>query len=212
MPKLSSAADLFNKYAESYQEKYMDVALYAASLDLFCAHLPDEHAQILELACGPGNVTLYLLGKRPDLKILGTDLAPNMIELARKNNPSAQFEVLDCRQISSLGRTFDAIMFGFGLPYLSKSEALDFIRDAAKLLKPKGLIYLSTMEDDYSKSGIQTSSGGDQLYMYFHEADYLVQALGENGFHLIALNRQEFPTEKTEKTMDLLILARLSDF
>ena len=212
MPNISGAADLFNKYAESYQEKYMDVALYAASLDLFCAHLPDENAEILELACGPGNVTQYLLTKSPGLKILGTDLAPNMIELARKNNPSAQFEVLDCRQISSLGRTFDAIMFGFGLPYLSKSEALDFIRDAAKRLKPKGLIYLSTMEDDYSKSGIQTSSGGDQLYMYFHEAAYLEQALKEQGFQIIALNRQEFPTEKSEKTMDLLILARLSHF
>jgi 23S rRNA G2069 N7-methylase RlmK/C1962 C5-methylase RlmI len=43
-------------------------------------------------------------------------------------------------------------MCGFCLPYLSKEEAVKLIRDAAAILNPDGVFYISTMEDDYSKS------------------------------------------------------------
>ena len=82
------------------------------------------------------------------------------------------------------------------------------INDATLQLKSDGVIYISTMEDDYSKSGIQTNSYGDQIYMYFHQADYLTQALQANGFKIIDLTRQDYPTQGETKTTDLLILAR----
>ncbi len=72
--------------------------------------------------------------KRPDFNILGTDLAPNMIELAKINNPQASFQLLDSRAITSLNKTYGAIMCGFYLPYLSKEEAIQLIADAAKIL------------------------------------------------------------------------------
>src|SRR5438045_2838934 len=100
MDKTKIAVDLFNKLASEYQKKYMDVSLYSDSLNLFCKLIPKQNATVLELACGPGNVTKYLLDKRPDLKILGTDLGPNMIKLARQNNPTVEFKILDCRNIS----------------------------------------------------------------------------------------------------------------
>jgi len=46
--------------------------------------LLNEQAKVLELACGPGNITKCLLSKRPDLEILATDIAPNILELAKK--------------------------------------------------------------------------------------------------------------------------------
>jgi trans-aconitate methyltransferase len=54
--------------------------------------------KILEIGCGPGNLTKYLLSKRPDFDILGIDIAPNMIEFAGKSNPTASFAVMDSRQ------------------------------------------------------------------------------------------------------------------
>lgn len=208
MNKTSLAIAVFDKRAKEYQDKYMDVSMYHDSFNVFCNAIKKENAEILELACGPGNVTRYLLNKRPDFKILGIDLAPNMLELAQKNNPEAGFQLMDCRDIDRLNKKYDGIVGGFCLPYLSKEESVQLIRNAAGLLKPDGVLYLSTMEDDYSKSGFQTSSYGDQAYIHYHQADYLVAALEANGFKIMDLQRKEYAAPDGTKTTDLVIIAR----
>lgn len=207
MDKNQIAVNVFNKMANVYQDKFIDVNLYGASFDLFCKSIENANAEVLELACGPGNITKYLLNKRPEFKILGTDLAPNMVELAKINNPAAQFQLLDCRKIATLDKAYDAIMCSFCLPYLSKEEAIQLIADASKLLKPKGVLYISTMEDDYSKSAFKKGSGGDEIFMHYHQADYLIQALKENNFKLIDIQHQDYPTQDGTKVTDLIIIA-----
>jgi trans-aconitate methyltransferase len=209
MDKTKIAVDLFDQYATEYQEKFMDVAMYGASLDLFCNLVHAQNAAVLDVACGPGNITHYVLQKRPDFKILGIDLAPKMIALAQQNNPSAAFQVMDIKQIAQLEQPFDAIIFGFCLPYLSREEAIQLIHDAAQIMKPQGVLYLSTMEDDYSTSGIRKSSQGDEMFMYFHEAGYLLEALKANGFEVVDLRRQPYPPEGELVSTDLLIVATL---
>ena len=207
MDKTKIAVDLFDKYARFYQDKFMDVSSYHDSFDLFCDRITKENAEILELACGPGNITQYLLQKRPDFKILGTDLSPNMIALAGINNPAATFALMDCRDIGKSDKSYDGIMCGFALPYLSKEEAIQLIRDASGILNPSGVLYISTMEDDYSKSGFRTGSQGDQIFMNFHQADYLIQALDDNGFALIDLQRVDIPEQEGSAKMDMLLIA-----
>lgn len=207
MDHTKNAIAIFDKQAQVYQDKYMDSTQYHVSLDLFCNTITTPSASVLEVACGPGNVTRYLLDKRPDLQILGTDLSPNMLTLAGKNNPEAEFQTMDCRDIGKLGQRYDALMCSFAFPYLSREEALQFIRDAARILNKGGVLYLSTMEDDYSQSSFHTASSGDQVYIYFHEAAYLTEALKQNGFRIISQELQHFPGQ--EYTTDLIIIAQL---
>ena len=209
MDKNKIAVDLFDQFADLYQTKFMDVSLYHDTFDLFCHHLPQKHAEILELACGPGNITHYLLQQRPDFQILATDLAPKMLELAAQNNPTAQFALLDARKITSLAKQFDGLMCGFCLPYLSKTEAIQLIADAAKILKPKGLIYLSTMEDAYEKSDWKTGSTGTQIFQHFHEAEYLTAALEANGFRVLDVARKRTAASDGAEVVDLVILGEL---
>lgn len=201
------AVAIFNKRADAYQDKFMDVSSYSDSFDLFCDQIP-ANADILEIACGPGNITKYLLNKRPDLRIFGIDLAPNMIELARINNPTAHFEIMDCRNIGSVQEKYNAIMCGFCLPYLSKQEAEELIRSAANILDPKGVLYLSMIEGDHSRSGISLSSYGDEGYMYYHEAGHISDTLKENGFQIIELLRKDAVEKDGTQRTDLLILAK----
>ena len=204
--KTKITVDIFNKLANAYQDKFMDVSMYLASLDVFCNLIKKENAELLELACGPGNITKYLLEKRNDFKILGTDLAPNMIELAKKNNPTANFELMNCKALNSITKYYDGILCGFGLPYLSKDEAIQFIKDSSQRLNKDGILYISTMEDDNSKSGYKTGSTGDTMYQNFHQADYLTQSLEENNLKIIHLERKEY-FYNNEKTVDLIIIA-----
>ncbi|MCF6131827.1 class I SAM-dependent methyltransferase [Flavobacterium wongokense] len=206
MDQTKIAVNVFNKLAHAYQERFMDVSLYHDSFDTFCQSIKKENPSILELACGPGNITKYLLEKRPDFKILATDLAPNMIELGKINNPTADFQLLDFRDIENLDTTFDAVMCGFGLPYLSKKEAIQFIEDSKHILNPNGVLYLSTMEDDNSKSGFKTGSTGDAMYQNFHQADYLTETLENNGFKIIDIQRKKY-LHNQQDTTDLILIA-----
>lgn len=203
---------VFDSHAALYQEKYMAVDLYHDALDIFCQSLGKETARILDVACGPGNITQYLLQQHPNYDILGIDLAPKMLELARINNPSARFQLMDVRDIRQLKTRFEAVVCGFCLPYLSKEAALSFLEDMASVLEPGGVFYLSTMEDDYSLSGLEKPSSGEGpgVYMYYHQADYLTAALEKLGFELIYLHRQQYPEAKRDSTLDLLMIARRS--
>ena len=205
------AVAVFNKLAQGYQDKFMDVNLYGDTFDFFCKAITSKNAEILELACGPGNITQYLLKKRPDFRILATDLAPNMIALAKINNPDAQFEVMDCREIGTIDKTYDGIMCGFCLPYLAKEETIKLIHDTSLLLKPGGIIYLSTMEDDYTKSSLKKGSGGDELFMHFYQADDLISILEEHNFKILNIGRKEYPAADGTTVTDLILIASKQD-
>jgi len=108
-----------------------------------------------------------------------------------------------------LKTTFDAVVCGFGLPYLSKEDTIQLINDAGKILSKSGLLYLSTMEDDYAKSGFKGSSTNpnEGLHMYFHEAGYLVETLEKCGFEMVDLSRVKYDHQGEEVT-DLIIIGK----
>jgi 2-polyprenyl-3-methyl-5-hydroxy-6-metoxy-1,4-benzoquinol methylase len=208
MDETQKAADIFNKLAEGYQDKFMDVSLYADSFDFFCENIPNPNANILEIACGPGNITRFLLEKRPDFRILGTDLAPNMLHLAKINNPTANFILMDARNIATINEKYQAVVCGFCLPYLTKMAAIQFIKDAADRLETQGLLYISTMEDDYSASGFEKGSTGDEIFMHYHEFDYLNTAMQANNMNIIHIERKHYNIQKGKKVTDLILIAQ----
>ncbi len=208
MDKYEITVNTFDKLADKYQAKYMDFDFYEDTYDTFCDLVTTKNAEIFELACGPENITQYLLNKRADFRIHGTDLAPNMVELAKNNNPTATFEVMDSRKISVVNKQFDAIMCGFCLPYLTKDDCVKLIKDCRVLLRKKGIIYISTMEDDDIRSGFQTSSAGDQVFIHYHQLEQLESALLKNDFEIIKICRKQFPLDGSTPTTDLFIYAK----
>ena len=184
----------WNKLAQKYHDKFMDVVIYNDSYDFFCNAIAKDNASILEIGCGPGNITQYLLAKHPNYKILATDVAQSMIALGKINNPTAEFTILDARNINQIEQKFDAIICGFCMPYLSKEESIQMIKDSWMLLNEGGILYFSTIENDYDKSESQTSSDGQHtMFVYYHEAYYLKQTLIECGFETLHLLRIRYP-------------------
>jgi predicted TPR repeat methyltransferase len=205
-----AAISIFNHHAEEYQSKYMDLTGYHDSLDLFCSLISQTAPHLLDLACGPGNITKYVLDQHPNAKMLGIDLAPKMLDLARINNPTATFKLMDCKKIGELPEKYDGILCGFCLPYLSKEESVQLIENAAELLNTGGVFYLSTMEGEDSKSGwVGPSAGGEEkLYMHYHQEGYLTAALINNGFTIHRTDHLPSPGETKKKGVDLVIVAQ----
>ncbi len=208
MDHYKETAATWNKLANLYEEKFMDFTIYNESYDFVCSELSSSQTEILEVGSGPGMIAKYLLEKRSDFNILGTDVAQNMVELAQKNNPKAGFQLLDCREILSLNRTFDAVLSGFCIPYLSSDDAKKFISDAHKILNQKGLIYLSFVPGEADKSDYQTGSTGDKVYFYYHSEENILEALMNSEFTL--LKRFVIPYERAngDKEEHLVLIAQ----
>jgi cyclopropane fatty-acyl-phospholipid synthase-like methyltransferase len=149
------------------------------------------------------------MAQRSDLDLLGIDLAPRMVELAREAVPSAHFAVHDCRHLADLQLRFDGIICAFGLPYLSEEETTAFIRAAGKALEPGGVFYLSTMLGKREDSGFQVSSTGDRVYINYHSEDEVVCSLQKCGFTLLKQSHLPSPNAASKKTTDLIIIAKM---
>ena len=187
----------------------MDLTLYNESYDAFCLLLEKKDATILELGCGPGNITKYLLNKRPDYKIHATDAAPSMLLLAKKNNPTATFEVLDCRNIRVLKNKFDAIVCGFCLPYLSETDGIQLIKDGYHLLHHDGLIYISIIEGDYGQSKLETSSDGQHsMFVHYYSEAFMTRIFEANQFSIEKIIRIPYARGHGEESVHLVFIGK----
>lgn len=199
--------DTWNKIADLYEEKFMDLDLYNESYDFICSAIDKKNAKLLEIGCGPGNIARYLLSKRPDFDIFGIDVAPNMIELAKKNNPSAKFVVMDSREIHTLTERYDGIVVGFCLPYLSDAESEALIFSSYDLLNDGGLLYLSFVEGNPADSGFKTGSGG-RVFFQYHLLDKLKEQLSAAKFDEIETFKVEFPRPENQVEMHTILVAK----
>ncbi len=200
--------DTWNKVAKLYQDKFMNLDLYDDTYDSFCEAVNIENAKVLEIGCGPGNITKYLLNKRRDFRIEGIDISPNMIELAKANNPTADFKVMDCRKINKLQSKFDGIICGFCFPYLSAFDSSKLVKDCGNFLNDNGILYISFVEGDYSKSGFQIASSGDRAYFYFHTLENLTNELTNNNFETIKIHHKKYKKNIATEEVQTIIIAR----
>lgn len=207
MDKYEETFETWNNIASVYQDKFMGMDLYNETYDYICNNLTKPNAKLLEIGCGPGNITKYLLSERPDFDIFGIDIAPNMIELARKNNPVADFAVMDSRQIGSLKARYDGIIAGFCLPYLSDAESRKLIADSYNLLNENGIIYLSFVDGDPGQSGFKAGSAG-RVFFYFHKLNNLKKQLISTKFDEIKTFKVPFRKTETEFDIHTILVAK----
>jgi ubiquinone/menaquinone biosynthesis C-methylase UbiE len=198
----------FDEFAREYAARFSNIDAYLPSVDKFCGLLSSIKPRILELACGPGNFTRYVKQRFPEGEYIATDLSPKMIEIARKQVKGVDFRTMDMRNISGFDAGFDAILCSFGLPFLSKSDAVKLIADCAKLLNKKGVIYLSTMEGDESMAGFETTSfsGDSKIYFNYHRQKDLETALTEQGFLICDIRRQDYMLPNGNSLIDMMFI------
>lgn len=174
----------WNQLADIYQEKFAGLRLYDEGYDAFCRLVTRQRAKLLELGCGPGNLTQALLNRRPDFQIMGLDGAPQMVQLAQNLVQGARFELADVRDLSAHSGPFDGIISGFCIPYLSPAELVPHLGDCAQRLQPNGILYLSFVEGDPLKSGWVRGSTGHSMEFFYHQKSFLRDLLVANGLVL----------------------------
>ena len=117
---------------------------------------------------------------------------------------------MDARDISIIPKKYDAIMCGFCLPYLTLEETTKLISDSFNLLKQRGVFYISTIEDNYEKSGWRKGSTGDEIFMHYYSGDNLISLLEQFNFSELDIRRKVYPGPDGNEVTDVIIVSTKS--
>ena len=204
----TQSINTYNQVAELYQEKFMDLKLYDETYEAFCQLLPPHNASILEIGCGPGNITRFLRTRMPECHIIAIDAAPNMIALARKNVPDVDFRVMDARSLTGIPSGLDGIICGFCMPYLTQETTAQLIADCAGLLKSGGVFYTSVIEGAQGSSLFQQSSDGKTgAWIFYYEEHWFTEQFNKNACTALKARRIIFERKNGEKEVHLVVTA-----
>lgn len=198
----------FDRLADRYAEKYFHLDLYDRYLERFVKRIESQGTSVLDVACGPGNVSAYLAKARPNLKLVGIDLAEGMVRQASLRVPSAKFWVKDCRHIEGLEQVFDAAAFAFGLSYLTDDDANRFFTSLNAILTDSAMLYISTITGESSWSGFETSSSGDQVYLKYRSVADVVSMVERAGYRVDFTEVIASPANAPKLTQDLILIAQ----
>jgi trans-aconitate 2-methyltransferase len=97
-------------------------------------------ASVVDLGCGPGNLTSLLRERWPDADISGLDSSREMIEQARSAEPSITFEVADLRGWAAAGDPVDVLVSNATLQWVP--DHLDLLPSLVGRVRPGGWLAL----------------------------------------------------------------------
>lgn len=205
MERITRTITAYDKNCDAYNDKFKEFEPYVRMIREFI-ELLEPGLKVLDLGCGPGNVSRQLMLSGKEFGIEGIDLSEEMVKLARKNVPSGKFSCRDLRDINFPEESFAAIFLSFCIVHLNETEMADLLEKAAKYLKREGRLYLSFMEgktDGFEK----TSFSEEELFFYYHASEKVQEILRDHHLSINKLTKQGYLESDGSVTTDVFIFA-----
>jgi cyclopropane fatty-acyl-phospholipid synthase-like methyltransferase len=103
--------------------------------------LPDFDGYILDVGCGKGATTKFLLRHFPASNVAGINISAKQVASSRQSAPECHFAVMDAVALGMADETFDKIICVEAAFHFDTRE--QFLKEASRVLKPGGQIILS---------------------------------------------------------------------
>jgi SAM-dependent methyltransferase len=127
----------FDRLAPSWDSMRREDAF--AALEEALESLPAAPKRVLDLGTGTGLAAFVAARRFPEAEVVGVDLAPGMVEQARRNTPSelagrVRFEQADASRLSFEDGAFDLVQLANMIP---------FFDELARVTAPGGHVLMS---------------------------------------------------------------------
>ncbi|WP_062209970.1 trans-aconitate 2-methyltransferase [Streptomyces sp. NBRC 109706] len=116
-----------------------------ASIDAFADSVRGL-GPVLDVGCGPGQVTAYLAER--GLDVSGVDLSPRMIENARRLHPECRFDVASATDLDLEPASLGGVLGWWSLFNLPRAILPQVLAAFARALKPGGYLITATHAGD----------------------------------------------------------------
>ncbi|TCO46393.1 methyltransferase family protein [Kribbella antiqua] len=153
----------YNTVAASYAELVQDGAAdEPANLDLF-AKLAS--GPVLDVGCGPGRLAA-LLHER-GLQVIGIDLSPSMIEIARRDHPGLDFRVGSMTDLELPDGELGGVISWWSIIHLPRDVVPQAFAEFHRVLAPGGVLLLGFHVGEESTHKT-FGYGGHPMNIYVH--------------------------------------------
>jgi len=163
----------------------------------FYENLP-KGAYILDLGSGTGKPYAKLLVER-GFNVLGIDISPRMVELARKYVPQAEFVELSMTEIE-FKSMFDGVFSSYTMLLLDPPLFEDVAKRIVRSLKKGGLFYLSLNET--GKEGADVDKEvfveimGENMYSRAYSKEEVLKMFSNMGMELLKFYRETLTSKE----------------
>lgn len=140
--------------------------------------------EIGDIGCGTGRLAPYLVaqGFTPH----GVDLSPDMVRVARRDQPGHDFEVADLRALPFGDASLDGALGWYSLMYLPPEDRALAFGELARVVKPGGVVATAyKMGDDTARRGGLTLDLGIAFDIWWMSPAEVERCLREAGFEVV---------------------------
>ena len=194
-------------YAELLKDSLAEIPMDRAMLGVFAELvLGDGTGPVGDIGCGPGRITGYLdsLG----LDVLGIDLSPAMVDVARRTHPGLQFDVGSMTGLDLADGSMAGVVAGYSIIHTPPEELPSVFAELHRVLHPGGHLLLAfQVGEDEPVDHEQAYGHVVSFVSYRLSVDRIVGLLGRAGFAMNSRVVRE-PDGPYEKTPQAYLLAR----
>lgn len=172
------------------------------------AELAGERGEgpIADVGCGPGHVTRFLAQRHP--KVIGLDLSPRMIDIARERAPDLRFAVADMLQLPVRDAAWAGAVALYSVIHLTAQERAAACRELARAVRPGGwlLVAFHVSSEEFTAGQVNrvTEWFGKRIELdgHFLDPDEVAGQLEAAGFTVTArlerepVIRGEYPSRR----------------
>lgn len=172
--------------------KPLDRALLDALLELA------GEGTVADVGCGPGHVTRFLAARHSG--VVGIDLSPRMIAIARQRAPELSFSVGSMLELPAEDNAWAGAVLLYSIIHLTPEERAAACRELARVVRPHGWLLIAFHIDspDFAAGEVNhiTEWFGEEVDLdgFFLEPPAVTRDVTAAGFGVVATTiRQPHP-------------------
>lgn len=173
---MDETVETYEAVAERYRERHGDRGPIADLVARFDAAL--DGGRVLDVGCGPGweTATLADLG----YEVVGVDLTPAFLEIAREEAPGTDLARMDMRRLGLRADAFDGVWSLASFLHVPRADAPATLAGFRRVLRPDGVLFLAVKEGEGTTVG--DSYPDDEREFTLWTAEELRDLLKTEGF------------------------------
>jgi ubiquinone/menaquinone biosynthesis C-methylase UbiE len=206
--ELRAAHDVLSEFYAEYLAGALDrMPEDRAVLGLFCELVlgADLGPDVGDVGCGTGRLGPFLAARGLDPR--GVDLSPEMIRVARREQPEFEYEVADLRELPFADASLAGVVCWYSLMYLPPEDRPTAFQELARVVKPGGYLVTAFKAGDGTiRRGGRTTGLGVEFDIWWLTPAEMEGRVNDAGFATVFWGG--VPPEKEGASTQGFLIAR----
>ena len=170
--------DGYNRISQKYHDE-RNIFNNEKELDYFIELLP-KSGKILDAGCGSGYGVRYLVEK--GYSVIGVDISVNMLEIAKKNVPEAEFIEADMTKLTFSDNSFVGIISLYAVFHVSREKHEKLFQDLHRMLKAGGILFFCTSYNEWEGTDYYYDA---KIFWSNYSSEKTIQLVKQAGFEIV---------------------------